>query len=106
MLPQRIPTMSNTEKKPVKECTRNPVYAGLYEWQDPLNTKVEIFVDGSAEIIQGDQKIVLDRFGFFRDVFSVFEAAIDAMAESDFKDKLFVNSLGSSRAWPRGDWND
>lgn len=88
------------EEKCARECNLNPVFQGLYEWKDRLNTKVEIKVDGSAVIIQGDQKIMVDSLGFFRDVTKVFELAIDAMPEGELKEKLIYYSIGTSRSFP------
>lgn len=88
------------EKQCARECNLNPVFQGLYEWKDRLNTKVEIKVDGSAVIIQGDQKIIVDSLGFFRDVTKVFELAIDAMPEGESKDILIYYSMGTSRSFP------
>lgn len=81
-------SMESTARR-LRECNLNPVYQGLYEWGDRANTKVELHGDGSATIIQGDKTIQLDYFGFFRDVVTVFDLAINAMPESDTKMALF-----------------
>lgn len=84
----------------LRECNMNPVCQGLYEWGDRANTKVELHRDGSATIIQGDNTIELDCFGFFRDVVKVFDLAIDAMPESNTKMTLEYKGLGTSRSFP------
>jgi hypothetical protein len=88
----------------VFECDLNPVFHGLYEWGDRANTKVEMNRDGSATIIQGDDVIRLDCFGFFRDVIKVFDLAIASMPESDVKMKLEYKGLGTSRSLPTCEW--
>jgi hypothetical protein len=83
----------------------NPVVQGIYEWGDRANTKVELHSDGSADIIQGDQVVRLDCFGFFKDVAKVFDLAVEAMPESDAKMTLWYKSLGTSRSWPTCGWD-
>lgn len=88
-----------------RQCDLNPVFQGLYEWGDRANTRVEIHSDGSATIIQGDQIIRLDCFGFFRDVDKVFGLAINSMPEGDLRMTLGCKSLGTSRSLPSCDWD-
>ena len=93
-----------TVLKPAYDWDLNPVYNGLYEWGDKKNTKVEVFTDGSVIIYQGNQKIILDCLGFFRDVVRVFDSAIDNMSENQIKSTLLFQSLGTSRSFPDSDW--
>lgn len=96
---------NKTSPLPARQCDLNPVVQGLYEWGDRLNTKVEIFEDGSAVIYQGDQRIVLDCFGFFKDVDKVFNLAIESMPEDDLKMTLEYKSFGTTRSLPGCNWD-
>lgn len=87
------------------ECDLNPVEQGVYVWGDRRNTRVEMNRDGSATIIQGDQVIQLDCFGFFQDVVTVFDKAIQAMPESELEMVLRYKSLGTTRSLPNCGWN-
>lgn len=91
-------------KEIAKECDFNPVFRGIFEWGDKLNTKVVIYSDGSGEITQGNKTIILDRFGFFKDVVQVFESAIEAMPDGDLKTELIFHSLKTSRSFQTTDW--
>ena len=95
----------SSDCSPARECDLNPVHQGLYEWGDTRNTMVEINRDGSATIIQGDQVVKLDCFGFFRDVTDVFEKAIAAMPESELEMTLSYRSIGTTRSLPTCEWD-
>jgi hypothetical protein len=86
------------------ECSENPVKQGVYDWGDRARTTVRLLSNGSAEISQGDSRITVECFGFFRDVIRVFDRAIEAMPESELQMTLLYRSMGTSRNLPVCDW--
>ncbi len=86
------------------DCNLNPLNNGVYQWGDRLRTSVEIRQDGSAAIVQGENRVELDCAGFFADVASVLENAIDAMPDGTRKTTLLYRSLPTSRRLPGVGW--
>lgn len=86
------------------DCNLNPLNNGIYQWGDRLKTSVEIHEDGSAAIVQGENRVELDCVGFFADVASVLDNAIDAMPDGERKLTLEYRSLPTSRRLPGVGW--
>jgi hypothetical protein len=86
------------------DCNLNPLNNGVYQWGDRLKTSVVIHEDGSAVIAQGENRVELDCAGFFADVASVLENAIDAMPDGERKTTLMYRSLPTSRRLPGAGW--
>lgn len=103
--PEDVNASCASDCSPAVECDLNPVLNGSYNWGDRKNTTVTVLQDGSAVICQGDQHIVLECLGFFRDATTVFDRAIDAILTSDLGSTLFYKSLGTSRNLPFTEWD-